>query len=93
MIEHTPTPWNISHVRTTEDTAMIVGGEGFEPIADVAEDGDAAFIVQAVNNHDALVRALEYVLGFDHGNCLRASQECRDVAREALDAAGSPGKP
>lgn len=52
---------------------------------------NAAFIVKAVNNHDALVKALEYVLGFDHGNCLRASQECRDVARDALDAVGSPG--
>ena len=59
MSKRTPTPWNISPVRTTEDTAMIVSGEGFEPIADVTEDGNAAFIVKAVNNHDALVKTLD----------------------------------
>lgn len=54
--QHTPTPWQISPVRTTEDTAMIVGGEGFEfgLIADVTEDFDAAFIVETVNSHGAL---------------------------------------
>lgn len=60
MTEHTPTPWQISGTRTVEDTAMIVGGKGFEfgLIADVTEDFDAAFIVMAVNNHDALVALL-----------------------------------
>ena len=61
MTEHTPTPWQISDARTVDDTAMIVGGEGFEfgLIADVTEDYDAAFIVKAVNAHDALVEALK----------------------------------
>lgn len=66
MAEHTPTPWQISPVRTTEDTAMIVGGEGFEfgLIADVTEDFDATFIVKACNrdhHFDALVKALEEI--------------------------------
>lgn len=109
MSEHTPTPWNISHVRTTEDTAMIVGGEGFEPIADVTEDGDAAFIVQAVNNHDALVKALEdlqsadtayrmtYELdGYHHQSTLEARSKLRMAgyrAREALVAVFGTGDP
>lgn len=61
MGEHTRLPWQISPVRTTEDTAMIVGGEGFEfgLTADVTEDQDAAFIVKTVNNHDDLVEMLK----------------------------------
>ncbi len=60
----TPTPWQISPVRTTEDTAMIVGGEGFEfgLIADVTEDDDAAFIIKAVNNHDGLLTFFKWAM-------------------------------
>lgn len=60
MTKHTDLPWTVSEVRTTEGTAMIVAGNGpdFGLVADVTEDYDAAFIVKAVNNFDAMVAAL-----------------------------------
>lgn len=61
MTEHTPTPWQISDARTVDDTAMIVGGHDFEfgLIADVTEDFDAAFIVEACNSHALLKARIE----------------------------------
>lgn len=91
---HSPTPWEISPCRTVDDTAMIVGGEAFQfgLIADVTEDQDAAFIINAVNNIDALVKALEdMVAGFgpiiegcDCHSCAKVSR-----AREALAKAAT----
>lgn len=103
MNDHTTTPWQISDVRTTEDTAMIVGGEGFEfgLIADVTEDFDAAFIVKVVNNHDALVQALQALVNqvndYERVNNLAPTPgrtECWDTvarAKEVLGVVGSPG--
>src|SRR5437868_3124629 len=100
----TPTPWNISPVRTTEDTAMIVGGEGFEfgLIADVTEDDDAALIVNAVNNHDALMRrvaALELIIAEevnpfncrDDLNRMLVEEICNRIPGDVSEAGKSNG--
>lgn len=64
-MEHTPLPW-MRNGQTTQDWWRIDGsGErtGFDflahPTAIVPDDADAEFIVRAVNNHDALLSALE----------------------------------
>ncbi len=71
MSEPTELPWSVSPVRTTEGTAMIVAGEGpaFGLVADVTEDRDAAFIVKAVNNHDAPVSLLAELYAQVRGEC------------------------
>jgi len=66
--EHTPTPWffsdpengGIGHINSNPE------GSFYGDIATVWSDGlaNAAFIVKAVNNHDALVKALEGVAEF-----------------------------
>ena len=90
MDKHTPTPW-----QTTGD-GLIWRGKPDENIAQVLArpyDGElnsanAAFIVRAVNSHQALVAALERMLGayeadkeagFSFGN-----DNAADQARAAL---------
>jgi hypothetical protein len=69
MAEHTPTPWRI---RNDFGGGWIQGspadGETYgDRVANLAKPktigaANAAFIVKAVNNHDALVEALEDLL-------------------------------
>jgi hypothetical protein len=94
MSEHTPTPWKV----TADERGSIVRADTTEsqPIASMWHNGDdpaanAALIVKAVNNHDALVAALENICG--------AAEHCGDgdapvvvAARKALSAMGAPCK-
>lgn len=57
MTDHTPTPWH------SDDTAIFAENGVLARIPNHPENGknwmaDAAFICKAVNNHDALVKAL-----------------------------------
>jgi hypothetical protein len=64
-MEHTPLPW-MRNGQTTQDWWRIDGSSermGLDflahPTAIVPADADADFIVRAVNNHEALLEALE----------------------------------
>lgn len=66
MTEHTPTPWIFDGFNALQifdgDLNLIcyvVGGQGYRTNEDTAKY-NAAFIVRAVNAHDALVEALEF---------------------------------
>ena len=61
---HTPTPWTLEHQSSDDGNENFGGGvldsNGKSYVAElVPEKDDAEFIVKAVNNHDALVAALE----------------------------------
>ena len=83
MTQHTPTatPWHTESGVEGEQPRWIVGAKG-EQIAQCYSDyvnpvsANAAFIVQAVNAHDALVKALE--------DMLRAVNDC--IEDGSLDA-------
>lgn len=66
---HTPLPWQIDECLDADDNATIRRSDGTsngnteeQPIATVFLYPDAELIVRAVNNHEALVKALERTL-------------------------------
>ena len=65
MTEHTPAPWKAER-EFEDDTPTFIHKDG-RAIADCAmgygveDDANAAFIVKAVNSHEALVTALEKI--------------------------------
>jgi hypothetical protein len=75
MTEHTPTPWNAASKYSSVVGVPIVNQQG-KRIGNTALPGmppewdhlkrqaeiDAAFIVKAVNNHEALVKALDWAM-------------------------------
>jgi len=78
-MSHTPTPWTQRRgyysPEWREDNHVIETAEpqpskisGFDPtvesVCHMAKPEDAEFIIRAVNNHDELLAALEYVVGF-----------------------------
>ena len=72
MAEHTPTPWSATEQRDwlehscCHDAAITAFENGKrQTIAEAHSSEDAAFIVKAANNHDALVKAAEHVCWFD----------------------------
>jgi len=106
MSEHTPTPWRVYE----DDDCIVCFGEG-DSICDCAPGSpfvkmgaakaNAAFICKAVNNHEALVKALSTLLefaqtqgDFKNGvvhNCIDEGEVFAsgvfDEARAALNAA------
>lgn len=92
---HTPTPWHVSHTVDCDLTGLrhirsIKDGRcGLINIATITP-ANAAFIVRAVNSHEALVAALELLLA-QADACDAFSRtfkpESRDAARSALAAA------
>jgi len=95
MSKHTPTPWEIQDPMCDDLWLVETGKETYEwrCIASVqatpADEGsplsraemwaNAAFIVKAVNSHDALVKALERIA---RGPFTGASTIARDVLRD-----------
>jgi len=57
MTEHTSTPW----LFRSEKTKALLYADNGDWLGDIATDDDAAFIVQCVNSHAALVAALKAV--------------------------------
>lgn len=98
MTEHTPTPWTAAAKYSSVVGVPIVNQQGkrvgntaipampreWDHLKRQAEI-DAAFIVKAVNNHDALVRALEKISAMDPKG-IRADDLGRaaSIAREAI---------
>jgi|SRR3990172_608475 len=95
MTKHTATPWVFSEDRTMIYTSgnAPFGYKVIKPNNDSREDeatANTAFIVRAVNSHEALVDALkrisngEFSPDLPNGECLLAM---RNVARKALKQA------
>lgn len=63
MAEHTPTPWVQFTIDGKCDAIMPSGRNGdICTFRDSPNEANAAFIIKAVNNHDALMTALEEIL-------------------------------
>jgi hypothetical protein len=73
--QHTPTPWTY-FAGTNSTDVMAKNGHHLARMASMASDAidDAAFIVKAVNAHEALIAALEATL-----YTIRASSEDYDL--------------
>jgi len=63
MSEHTPTPWTIGPDPEGEPGCLSIwydkDGTGAEIAGRICEPGNAAFLLRAAMNHEALVAALE----------------------------------
>jgi hypothetical protein len=117
MTDHTPTPWISQPFCDDEDHAVFIIGANLGGLAATAPmfpseidtvdssraQANAAFIVKAVNNHDALVEALEgldllldfgdepgSIWTFDDPTAIR---EAFKRARAALSDVGDAGTP
>lgn len=88
---HTPIPWE-AHVEdfigdvwrewiiTDADKRLITTGT-FQEVEDQASKANAQFIVTAVNNHQALLEALEWAL--PRVNCAHLTPAQTQIYREA----------
>lgn len=103
MGEHTKTPWFISdtvcktgHVKVSAvGPAGLIATIGNGEITPDKYAANAAFIVKAVNSHDALVKALEFIRdGYDNHDVNHVDYRVKvyQVALEALAALGSHGE-
>lgn len=99
---HTPTPWNLGYTGRCilrEIPGMCDGEDGYAVAITSAHSlltpaeakANAAFIVRAVNSHDALVKALEEMIEvyWGHGdgefpepNCIQAALAALASSRE-----------
>lgn len=89
MSEHTPTPWHLGRnggvYADTQFSRVFADGSGTArvclscdfPDRPGEDDANEAFIVRAVNHHDALVAALRAALDYIRG--------CVDVWEDHLD--------
>src|SRR6185436_18843022 len=88
-VQHTPTPWHIQK-RISGDQMFEIYTEGIEEVeAKVAlafEKEDAAFIVRAVNSHEALVEAAKRVRSVlnDEGKEILTKAEMEQLLFEAI---------
>lgn len=57
MTPHTPTPWTVHQVETYQIHGQFINGES-KCLGKIREEADAAFIVCAVNSHEALIAVL-----------------------------------
>ena len=84
MTAHTPTPWRMK--MTSSDWRLILSPTGQE-ITHPRNEADSAFIVRAVNNHAALVEALEALTVEAFQNMRGGKGRLIDNAWAALKAA------
>ena len=64
-MKHTPTPWEQSisePERVYESGGILVHANGSKYLPDAEKVANAAFIVRAVNSHDALIQAANHAL-------------------------------
>ncbi len=94
---HTPTPWLYCHQDKRGDLATVCYVADFCVTADTPSyefhgtpEQDAAFIVRAVNSHDALVDILTELLGADGHDAFE--EAFWERARAALSLAQPEGK-
>jgi hypothetical protein len=97
-MSHTKTPWK----REIGNDCHVISGPDRRPVCTVHDPNDGTFIVQAVNSHEALKEALEFVLSkFDthsdaDAGCLAANDEDHAIWAKltaALALVAAKGKP
>jgi hypothetical protein len=95
MAEHTPVPWRVHTLYLSEIYATV--DEKRMQIADISgacsqlDEANAAFVVKAVNAHDILVQALEFIRdGYDNYDVNHVDYRVK-VYQVALDALGAVG--
>jgi hypothetical protein len=107
MTEHTPTPWNIGISDNGRADWVFASGQAIADCEFINDKGvteaNAAFIVKAVNNHDALVKALEQCaasFSTAPGSVAQCQSEIgaefqrrMDIAGDALAVVGSGEQP
>ena len=88
MADHTPTPWKVYDDSDPLHIAIkgYYSSTGGAHVADILSPANAAFIIKAVNSHDALVKALDWIVS--NPNAHHANMVA--VAKDALDLVGSP---
>jgi hypothetical protein len=84
--KHTPTPWKIYDDSNPLHIAIkgYYSSTGGAHVADILSPANAAFILKAANSHDALVKALEWIVS--NPNAHHANMVA--VAKDALDHVG-----
>lgn len=82
MTKNTPTPWMISGVNDKAVVAFDENGTR-EVVAQFLSPSDTAFVIRAVNSHEALVTALRELLELCDAD---ASFENRDIEPYNYDA-------
>ena len=94
-MKHTPTPWRIRDLnddfgKNAPQIATMADPDGFgKPIASVCHlseserEANAAYIIQCVNSHSALVAALEHIAtgGENWKDCARVARAALKLAR------------
>lgn len=106
MAEHTPTPWTVDKVHFSgechlhgpngEEFALLYVSDGADDPEPYPAEANAAFIVKAVNNHDALVEALEDLISDAERQMKNPSHHqpfSLQKARDALARVGDAPKP
>jgi hypothetical protein len=81
--KHTPTPWHRAGDYIVSEDEIAVAEITNPCLASQTEDANAAFIVRAVNAHEALVRALRELIEAAEEDG-RPDRPCVRVARAAL---------
>ena len=88
MTDHTPTPWQIDDdlIMTVVDDIpddIICEKTKERPIRADNWDANAAFIVKAVNNHDALVDTLKFLLDVLEISCVQQGTDITNPTPES----------
>lgn len=79
--QHSSTPWKKLWCKNKEDEYIIEHPETLEGIAFCPKESNAKHIVHCVNNHDALVSALEDIAGINDVDGNSPVCECDDDMR------------
>ena len=91
--EHTKTPYSIGPERENDTSARLFAGSRYigaiwnSDESPEQSKANAAFIVQACNNHDNLVKALQTIADLSNAT-VRNVDDYGTIARKALKDAG-----
>ena len=87
MNKHTPTPWRIElrYGGNSTGDSMVIGANDYFVCDNVSYyPDDQAFIVRAVNAHDALVEALRKIANLSESDCEKYVAKADSIACEVL---------
>lgn len=105
--QHTPTPWNIEgKLNKHQEGLLITSRDGLSIVAEMSGglpfyevEDNAAFIVRAVNCHEALLEALDayvtmhdkkrFQMPEDNENEGKIWRRIRDIAQQAISKAAA----
>ena len=79
-MKHTPTPWRMARVNYFPSTAGFEINSGANWYAFAKIEGDAEFIVRAVNSHEELLEALKELV---QGHSIKGEEAGRKAITKA----------